>query len=188
MPDLHPWASDLDQLYAQVWLRLVRGVRDRRAPARHPTLATVTPEGRPRARTVVLRAADKQAGFLDVHTDLHSSKVADVKVAPYASVHIWDASAHLQLRLEADVALLSGDDATPIWARVPEASRLSYGGTPAPGHPIANALAYAKVPDPACFLILRLSVQSIDVLHLGQSHRRARFDRASQWAGSWLAP
>ena len=38
-PELHPWAADLSDLYAQVWARLVRGVRDRRAPARHPTYA-----------------------------------------------------------------------------------------------------------------------------------------------------
>ena len=56
-------------------MRLLRGVRDRRAPTRHPTLATVTPDGRPKARTVVLRAADKQAGILELHTDLHSAKV-----------------------------------------------------------------------------------------------------------------
>ena len=75
MPDPHPWASNLSEIYAQVWMRLLRGVRDRRAPTRHPTLATVTPDGRPKARTVVLRAADKQAGILELHTDLHSAKV-----------------------------------------------------------------------------------------------------------------
>ena len=55
--ELHPWAADLQELQAQVWTRLVRGVRDRRAPSRHPTLATVSPEGKPEARTVVLRCA-----------------------------------------------------------------------------------------------------------------------------------
>jgi pyridoxine/pyridoxamine 5'-phosphate oxidase len=59
---LHPWAADLSDLHAQVWTRLMRGVRDRRASSRHPTLATVTPDGKPQARTVVLRAADISAG------------------------------------------------------------------------------------------------------------------------------
>ena len=39
--DPHAWAANLDTLYAQVWARLVRGVGDRHAPARHPTFATV---------------------------------------------------------------------------------------------------------------------------------------------------
>ncbi len=80
--DPHPWACDLSQLYAEVWARLTRGVHDRHAPARHPTLATVTPEGRPQARTVVLRAAEKAAGTLDIHTDLRSAKVGDLRVTP----------------------------------------------------------------------------------------------------------
>jgi pyridoxamine 5'-phosphate oxidase len=63
-PDRHSWACDLTQLHVEVRLRLIRGVRDRHAPTRHPTLATVTPDGRPQARTVVLRAADQPAGTL----------------------------------------------------------------------------------------------------------------------------
>jgi pyridoxamine 5'-phosphate oxidase len=186
--DPHPWASNLSEIYAQVWQRLLRGVRDRRAPTRHPTLATVTPDGRPQARTVVLRAADKEASSIDVHTDLHSAKVAELIAAPFASLHVWDASAHLQIRLETNVAILQGEDVAEIWARVPEPSRLSYGGSPAPGQPISESLDYNKVPDPARFVVLRLSIQTIDVLHLGPSHRRARFDGYTNWAGAWLAP
>jgi pyridoxamine 5'-phosphate oxidase len=106
--DPHPWASDLAGLHSEVWLRLTRGVHDRHAPARHPTLATVSPDGRPQARTVVLRAADKAAGTLDIHTDLRSAKVADLRATPFAALHVWDAAAHLQLRLEAQFTLLTG--------------------------------------------------------------------------------
>ncbi len=186
--DPHPWACDLSQLYAEVWARLTRGVHDRHAPARHPTLATVTPEGRPQARTVVLRAADKAAGTLDIHTDLRSAKVGDLRVTPFAALHVWDASAHLQLRLEAHVTLLTGPDVAAIWAGVPEVSRLSYGSTPAPGQPIAQALDYTKAADPESFVILRLAIATVDALHLGPHHRRARFDRDDGWAGTWLAP
>ncbi len=187
-PDPHPWACDLSPLYAEAWTRLTRGVHDRHAPARHPTLATVTAEGRPKARTVVLRAADKSAGTLDIHTDLRSAKVADLRATPFAALHVWDASAHLQLRIDAQVTLLIGDDVAAIWKAVPAASRLSYGITPAPGQPIAQALDYTKVPDAGSFVVLRLQISTVDVLHLGQNHRRARFDRRNEWAGEWLAP
>jgi pyridoxamine 5'-phosphate oxidase len=53
--EVHAWAADLGLLRAHVWDRLVRGVHDRRAAARHPTLATVAPDGLPEARTVVSR-------------------------------------------------------------------------------------------------------------------------------------
>jgi len=187
-PDPHPWACDLAQLFAEVWQRLTRGVHDRHAPARHPTLATVTPDGRPQARTVVLRAADKQAGSLDIHTDLRSAKVQELRATPFAALHVWDAPAHLQMRIEARVTVLTGQDVVAIWAGVPAASRLSYGSSPAPGQPIAQALDYTKAADPAAFAVLRLSISTIDALHLGPNHRRARFDRMDGWAGAWLAP
>lgn len=186
--DLHPWACDLSLLHAEVWTRLTRGVHDRHAPARHPTLATVTPEGRPDARTVVLRAADKAAGVLQVHTDVHSAKVRDVRATPFAAVHVWDASAHLQVRLETDVTILTGLDVASIWAGVPAGSRLSYGSIPAPGQPIPQALDYIKTMDGGAFVVLKLQILAIDALHLGQNHRRARFDRESGWSGEWLAP
>lgn len=187
-PDPHPWAADLTELLAQVWQRLARGVRDRHAPARHPTLATVSTEGRPQARTVVLRAADRSGAWVEVHTDLASAKVADVRATPFAALHVWEAHAHLQLRLEAEVEILTGAAVAEVWAKVPEASRRAYGGSPAPGHPISDALAYLKDPDPAAFAVLRLHLLRIDALHLGPQHRRARFDRSAAWAGVWLAP
>jgi pyridoxamine 5'-phosphate oxidase len=130
----------------------------------------------------------ERSGTLDIHTDLQSAKVGDLRATPFAALHVWDTSAHLQLRLEAHVTILTGQDVAAIWAGVPDASRLSYGTSPAPGQPIEQALAYTKAPDPACFAVLRLSVSTIDALHLGPNHRRARFDRNDNWAGEWLAP
>ncbi len=186
--DPHRWAQTLDELYGQLWAGLTRGVHDRHAAARHPTLATLSPLGWPQARTVVLRAADKAAGTLDIHTDLRSAKVADLRATPRATLHIWDSDAHLQIRLEADVAILSGADTAATWERVPPPSRMAYGSTPPPGQPVPDALDYQKTPDPVAFAILHLTVQAIDALHLGPDHRRARFSRAQGWSGQWLAP
>ncbi|MGR3701355.1 MAG: pyridoxamine 5'-phosphate oxidase family protein [Paracoccaceae bacterium] len=186
--DPHPWAATLEGLREQVWLRLVRGVADRRAAARHPTFATVSPAGWPEARTVVLRGADPAAAVLEVHTDLHSAKVAALRATPRAALHVWEASAHLQIRLMTEVTILTGAAVAEAWARVPDPSRQSYGTRPAPGTPIAVALEYDKPADPASFAVLRCAVQAMDIVHLGPQHRRARFDRADGWAGQWLAP
>ena len=186
--DPHPWATSLDDLFAQVWLRLLRGVNDRHAPGRHPTLAPISPSGWPEARTVVLRAADARAAVLDVHTDLRSPKMAALCAMPRAALHIWDQSAHLQIRISADVSILSGDAVAAIWEKVPDPSRNSYGTEPAPGQPIFAALDYSKPADPASFAVLRCTVRRMDILHLGPHHRRAEFTRASKWAGQWLAP
>jgi hypothetical protein len=111
-----------------------------------------------------------------------------LRETPFAALHVWDQSAHLQLRLEADVALLIGDEVAAIWENVPPLSQLSYGGAPAPGQPIGQALDYSKASDVGFFVVLRLQVTTIDALHLGQNHRRARFDGENGWTGTWLAP
>ena len=186
--DPHPWALALDSLHAQVWTLLGRGVADRHAAARLPTLATTSPAGWPEARTVVLRAADAEAATLDIHTDVASAKVADLRHNPSATLHIWDPAAHLQTRIKATVTLLTGEAVAAIWAKVPDPARQSYGTRPSPGQPIASGLAYDKAPDLSTFAVLRCSVQVLDVLHLGPQHRRARFERADGWMGQWLSP
>ena len=186
--DPQDWAATLPTLYAQVWARLVRGVGDRHAAARHPTLATVSAGGWPQVRTVVLRAADPVAGVLEVHTDLRSAKVAELRLNPRAGLHVWDGGAHLQSRIEVTVAILTGPEVAAIWQRVPDPSRQSYGSQPAPGVPIVGALDYDKRPDAACFAVLRCTVVAIEALHLGPQHRRARFERGDGWVGQWLAP
>lgn len=186
--DPHLWAQKLDDLRDEVWLRLKRGVLDRRAPARNVTLATVDWHNRPQVRTVVLRSADKETSVLDIHTDLYSSKVQELRQNPFAALHFWDSSAHLQVRLDGRVAVLTGADVADVWTRVPQASRHSYGSTPAPGQPIAEGLCYSKKPDPASFAVLRITVSSIDALHLGPHHRRAQFNVRDGWQGQWLAP
>ena len=48
---------------------------------------------------MVLRATDQRAGSLDIHTDLRSVKVTDLRATPFAALHVWDAAGHLQIRL-----------------------------------------------------------------------------------------
>jgi pyridoxamine 5'-phosphate oxidase len=94
----------------------------------------------------------------------------------------------LQIRLQADVEILQGAQVASTWSAVPELSRAAYSRSPLPGQAIAKALDYAPQPDVAVFAVLRLNIQTMDLLHLGPDHRRARFSRASGWAGQWVAP
>lgn len=187
-PDPHPWAQQLGSLYDHAWQRLVRGVHDRHAPARHPTLATVSPEGLPKARTVVLRAADKSQGRLEIHTNLHSSKVADLMARPVAALHVWDNDSRLQIRVEAEVEIASGAAVADTWAKVPDRSRTAYSSSHTPGQPIPSALDYDNDPDQSVFAVLHLNIRALDLLHLGADHRRAQFSRERDWTGQWLVP
>lgn len=182
------WHTTLPGLYARAWDILSRGPADRHSPARHIALATTAPDGTPEVRTVVLRAADRAAATLDIHTDLRSAKVAALRQTPTAQTLVWDPRAHLQIRATATATILTGPDAAPLWARVPENSRPAYGATPPPGVPIAGPLAYTQTDGATAFAVIRLTLTALDLLHLGDRHCRARFDRADDWRGDWLSP
>lgn len=185
---MNDWFETLDGLLGQMWQRLGRGVADRRAPARHPTFATVTPDGWPQARTVVLRAARSEAAEIEVYTDIHSTKVAELRSNPRAALHIWEPAAHLQIRLNVTVRIQTGADVQTKWEAVPDLARQSYGVTPAPGTVIAQSLDYTKSPNASTFAVLSCQIQTVDLVHLGDVHRRAGFNRNDGFAGCWLVP
>jgi hypothetical protein len=179
--------SDLAAFHDRAWDVLRRGVADRDAAARVMALATVA-DGGPEVRSVILRAADGAAGTVDVHTDARSAKVAALRTRPQAAGVVWDPVTRVQVRLSGEVAVLQGAEVAGDWDRVPRSARVSYGNTPAPGSPIAGQEDYAPGEGAGVFAVLRLSVAWIDVLHLGDMHRRALFRRADGWQGQWLSP
>lgn len=182
------WQHDLGATLDQVWARLARGVADRKAPARHPVLASMGLRGFAEARTVVLRAARRGEARLELHTDRRSSKVAELAAAPGASLHVWDAAARLQMRLRVRVEVLTGEAAAAAWEKVPAQARLQYGGAPPPGEAIAAPSGHAPAADPAAFAVLACHVAEIETLHLGDPHARALFGAGDGWRGRWLAP
>lgn len=182
------WFETLEGLHQRVWNTLDRGVAEAAHPARRPSLATVSPDGWPEARTVVLRTADMDKARITIHTDLYSDKIASLRAQPRAAFHIWDADQALQIRLQAQVTIQSGPDLLALWQCIPDHAQQSYGVIPPPGQPIKKALDYVKQPDPETFAVLHCDIAHIDAVHLGDDHRRAAFSRVSNWAGQWLSP
>lgn len=180
--------NDLLALLEEAWRHLSRGVADSRAPARFPTFATVAPDGTPEARTVVLRGASRARSELEVHTDRATAKIAALQRCPVAAFHIWIPRADLQIRITAAVEILTGPDVDLQWARVPVASRVSYGTVPVPGTPVSDVYAYEKPADRDRFAVLRCTLVQMDLVHLGARHRRALYAATDGWKGIWLAP
>lgn len=181
-------ASDLEAFLSGAWQHLTRGVADATSPARTPVLATVSPDGLPEARMVVLRAASRRAGTIEIHSDTQTAKVAALRGTPTAALHVWVPKARLQIRMTAQMEIRSGATVAPQWQKVPPGSRVSYGTQPAPGMAIAHAQAYDTPADPARFAVLHGTLRAIDLLHLGETHRRAVFLREDDWHGRWVAP
>ena len=66
---------DLDEFLDHAWSLLTRGVADAKSVAKNPTFSTISEEGFPTMRTVVLRRADRIANYLEIHTDIQTNKV-----------------------------------------------------------------------------------------------------------------
>ncbi|WP_108815643.1 pyridoxamine 5'-phosphate oxidase family protein [Loktanella sp. Alg231-35] len=182
------WFETTQGTWDALWATLARGVADADHPARRPTFATVSSDGWPEARTIVLRSADPQAAEITVHTDLFSDKIKSLTKTPRAALHVWDESQQLQIRLQTEVSIQSGAKTSALWDKIPDHAQQSYGVTPSPGTVIDGALGYLKEPDPATFALLICRVMHVDAVHLGAVHRRVSFSRARHWDGQWLSP
>lgn len=167
-----------------------RGAADPGSPWRNLALGTIGLDGAPQIRTVVLR---RFAGLaLDVHTDTRSRKFAELQAAPAATLHGWDAAGRIQLRAAGHASLHTNDVvADESWAALRPQTRATYRVQPGPG----TLLPSADNPTPDAsegearrvFCVIRLSVLTVDWLHLAEgAHRRARF--GADGGAVWVVP
>ena len=197
-PPLPPFHDDLAAAWAELWRLLDDGVRRNRSAFHTPSLATLGDDGRPRVRTVVLRAADSEAATLRIHCDRRSDKAREVLARAPCALHAYDPESKVQIRLEG-TATLHADDAVAAaaWAASQPMSRVCYGIDPAPGTALDAGGAYAQ-PDPEAALVLGrpnfsallVRADALDFLYLDRrGHRRAGWSRGAEgWAGTWLVP
>ena len=184
----------LDDVRADAFRRLARGVADRRSAFRSPALATVGPDGRPQVRTVVLRGFDAAARLLTVHSDLRAAKISALQAHPAVALHVWDDGAQVQVRIDGTAAVSAGDDlARAEWARLHEGSRAAYSLRPVPATPLADPAALLRVDEAAAFAqfaVLQVRFDRLEWLHLArEGQRRASFSwRDDVFVQKWLVP
>ncbi len=86
------------------------------------TLATVSPEGRPRARVVLLKARlDREFHFF---TNYESDKAKDLKANPFAELCIHYATFEIQARVSGPVEKLSPDQSDAYFRSRPRDSQI----------------------------------------------------------------
>jgi hypothetical protein len=193
--------DDLDETFAELWARLVRGAADRRSGFHTIQVATAGLDGGARVRTVVLRGAYKAAGSLRFHTDARSGKIAEIAADPRVEVCAYDPKAKIQARLSGRATVHEADPvAAAAWAATRPQSRVCYRAPVAPGAVVEAPGAADPGPaqrapeDPdeglAQFRPVVVTADRIEWLYLAaRGHRRARFVRTGDgWSGVWLAP
>jgi pyridoxamine 5'-phosphate oxidase len=86
------------------------------------TLATATPDGRPSARVVLLKAVDSR-GFA-FFSDYRSRKGAELDANPRAALAFWWEPLERQVRIEGRVERVSREESAAYFATRPRDSRL----------------------------------------------------------------
>jgi pyridoxamine 5'-phosphate oxidase len=181
------------------WRALLRGARERegRAPqARWLQLASVAGDGTPRVRTLVFRG---WAGptTLDLLSDDRSAKAAELAAQPAVELCWLLPRARAQFRLRGSCQPLPPEleqrERQRHWQALSPAGRAVW-GWPSPGEPLDPEAPFpAEIADgaplPAHLLLLRITLQQVDLLELGaQPHRRRCWRAATDWREEPLNP
>ncbi len=180
------WFETLDGLADRAWSHLHRAAERSDAPMRLFSLSTTGLGGAAEARMMVLRGADRAGWTLRAQTDRASRKVDELQATPLATLLFWHGEDSLQIRARARVSVLTGRPVEAEWESLAEGARRNYGGQPPPSTPMARAEEYDETAERQRFAVLSAAVTSLEVLHLGEMHRRALYARDRD--PHWLAP
>ena len=188
----------LQEVLDVAWSLIGAGVSDRRSSFHLPTVASISSDGLPTMRTVVLRGVDVTNRVLRFHTDCRSTKFSELSVDSRIALHFYDASIKTQIRLEATGELHVEDPlAVTAWKASRPISRLCYAADIGSGVEVPSPPA-APTPNDVerdsgfgNFCLVLATVHHLEWLHLAVAgHKRASFE----WVGDgsvsarWLAP
>ena len=205
MTDDRTERATLDEQLADAWRGLAEAVGNGRHEWHLPVIASVGVDGRPEARTVVLRAADFESRTLVFHTDRRSPKISEIEASGRLAWAFYDRASKTQLRISGATTVHSSDEVADAgWARTALSSRRCYLAPHAPSgvleawHPNLPDGLHASRPDAETseagrrnFALVRTRVDRLERLELHHDgHLRAAWswDGAGQSEGRWLAP
>lgn len=186
---------DLDAVLDEIWRRLDRGAADKRSAFNTVYVSTLSEDGWPETRVVVLRRAEPSRRRLIYHSDRRAAKIGQIAADGRTSLTVWDPSAKLQLRVRGRSFVATDDPlADEEWTRSHEGSRAIYRVPEPPGRPLDDPAEgdgeRGDITGRAHFAVVAVTASSLEWLHLRRGgHRRARFDFEDEgWRGRWIAP
>ena len=184
-----PADARLDQIESQLWDELAAATHTRGHPWRTCTLATVSTDGLPEGRTVVLRELDRAARELVFFTDARSPKVQQIERQPQGVLVLWSAELGWQLRLSVTMSVeTTGLAVSSRWAQLQmKPAAQDYLSPLPPGSTLPHAAAVPELGKRVHFAVVTAGVTMMDWLDLHPAgHRRAGFP--THGPAVWLQP
>ncbi|HKR42880.1 MAG TPA: pyridoxamine 5'-phosphate oxidase family protein [Paraburkholderia sp.] len=192
----------MDRIVDEVWARLHAGANagKERSPFTMLQVATIALDGAPAVRTVVLRRVSRELRSVMFHTDVRSTKVAELRRDPRISLVGCDLDGGIQIRLHGIAKIVETPSETrAVWDSSRLRTLIVYRTPLAPATPVASpveahAATHAEDSDSSAgfenFCLIETTVSRIDYLDLNPAgHRRASLVfEEGKWRGTWLAP
>ena len=191
----HP--NTLDSVLSRTFQLLTNGVTDSKSLFHTPTVSLLE-QDTIKNRTMVLREFSPNERMLRFHTDYRSSKIHQINLNPNASIHIYDPSEKIQIKLEGRAKLHYQDTITQIaWKNSKEMSKACYSVPLPPGTSLEDPTLGDIEPKKLVleagyqnFAVLIFTFHQLEYLYLmATGHRRALFSwHENKLSSSWLAP
>lgn len=193
--------NSLSDTLKQAWACMEAGAAPGKSRFSMVQVANIGEDGRPRARTVVIRNVDVAARTLAFHTDRRSPKVKELQSDPRVTVVGYDMEAGQQVRIEGAARLhIADSEALAAWGESRAEARVGYRRQNAPGEALADpkmgdAQADALTPadqtlgfDRFCWVVIQAT--KVDWLSLSSPDHRRSIHRwnGADWDSSWVAP
>lgn len=192
------------EILKKIWKHLELGVSDRTHPFHTPVFATISEDGTPSLRVVVLRRFWRKPRGLAFHTHIGAPKVREINKNPHVSWCFYHPQEKLQLRIKGIASIHTEDElAEEQWKATQLLSRRCYlGAAPSliveketPGFPEEFI---DRIPSPEeseigrkNFAVVFSTIDSIDCLELNvRGNRRSLFTWNNNGAleTKWVTP
>jgi pyridoxamine 5'-phosphate oxidase len=168
-------------------------------------LGTVSAEGRPSVRYVLLKALSESEGFIVFYTNYASRKARELEATGHAAAVLYWPETGRQLRFEGRISRSPAAESDAYFASRPRASQLNAWASEQSrplGSPDAMAGQLeaaagrfpdgATIPRPGGWGGYRLLIEAVEFWVEGQDrfHERLRYERGARgdWSKTWLQP
>lgn len=185
------------------WLGLWRAALTRNKRERYVQVATVSPDGLPQVRTVVLRGT-ANAGEPYFYTDTRSQKAAALAEHPLAELHVYWSKTKEQFRVRGTVTFTVQQDndwqarRRELWHAQREQARQLLLGAP-PSTPLEQldsdleqhyaSLDTSQKEPPNTFALVAITPSWVDYLKLAQPQVRQQYHLTEAgWQGGQVVP